>query len=327
MGITDLISGFVGTKKSKGSLKFDPALGDKDAEKMREELKKGGWRNSYAFLEKTKDAQDRDFYLEALSNWSSTPPWFELWERDAPDSSTKHLMEGAYLIHSAWNVRGAGLAASVGEDAARQFFDLLTDADVALHQAARLDPTDPTPWARMLITARGLQFDLEDTQQRFDEVIARDPLHRSAHSQMLQRLAAKWGGSNQLMFKFVRDRLANTPAGHMLNGLLAEAHVERWLSHLIESEADEAEGYFTKVVVKKELLTAAQRSVLKPELKTSRHTLLDQNYFAFCFWKAGEKKLARQLLLEVDDRFTELPWAYLGKAGEIFEQANQWCGL
>jgi hypothetical protein len=113
----------------------------------------------------------------------------------------------------AWQARGSGRASTVAQDTWPVFYARLVDADRDLARAAAMDVEDPTPHARSIQAALGLDLGLTEKHKRFGEAVRRFRWHRSAHVIMVQATAAKWSGSNQEMFEFARGSSAEAPEG------------------------------------------------------------------------------------------------------------------
>src|ERR1700754_4767447 len=97
----------------------------------------------------------------------------------------------------AWQARGSGRASTVAQDSWPVFYARLVDADRDLARAAAMDDEDPTPHARSIQAALGLDLGQTEKHKRFGEAARRFRWHRSAHTIMIQATAAKWSGSNQ----------------------------------------------------------------------------------------------------------------------------------
>jgi hypothetical protein len=100
-------------------------------------------------------------------------------------------------------------------------------------------------------------------------------------------VAAKWGGTDEMMFGFAREICAGAPDGAGVHVLIADAHFERWLSAFTR-------GYWKRPEVREEIIQAAKRCLTSP-IVTPR-TVLIRRRFADCLSYAGEKRLQKELM-------------------------------
>jgi hypothetical protein len=234
-------------------------------------------------------------------------------------------MQGASAVHWAWRARGKGYAETVEEDAWKVFFDRLEFADACLHRAAELDPDDPTPWALMIRAARGLQLEAVAVGERFAGACQRAPQHRLAHSQMLQCLCEKWGGSHERMFHFARAASADAPCGSGLHVLLPEAHIERAIAD--DRSIGAMKAYFRQPVARNDIRLAADRGCDAPRSSVRRDALRNRNCYACCLWLAGLTEQAATQFIAIGPWASETPWCFLGDPREFFTLARNECGL
>lgn len=291
---------------------LDPALGDPTALELCDRLEAGDWRPAHLFLQSLRDWSQRDFYIEVFRNWDGRPDWVERWWEAHPDSAVANLMRGAHSVHWAWEARGYDYGDSVEDEGARLFFERLRGAEADLRRAAELDPADPTPWSLLLRCCRGLEQGQKQAEQLYTELLARDPLHRSGHSQMLQTVAPKWGGSRERMWAVARSASQRAPEGHGLHALLVEAHLEA---------SFEEEGYFSRAEVREDVMAAYKRSLGSPRHQETLHTAHDRNLFACALWLCGFAEEAGGELEVLGDRITRVPWGYFGDPVAVFREA------
>jgi hypothetical protein len=305
----------------------DVAFGDAGAASLRAAVAAGKWREAQDVLEGCRDWGERGFLVDVLASIPGRPPCFDEWIDAAPGSAVALLASGAHGVSWAWEARSARVAALVSKSAATTFFARLTTADSELERAVALDPADPTPWALMTVTGRGLELELDQVRERFEQAVRRDPGNRRAHAGMLTALCWKWLGSHEQMFDFAHATSACAPEGSGLHALVAQAHVERWLAFGMEDEAQGKGGYFAQPEVHGEVQWAWDQSVASPEHRESRYTPHDRNHFAFCFWKAGDKVRAAAELRAIGRKATKMPWGLDGDPKSAHARALRDCGL
>jgi len=298
------------------ALVLDPTMGDRSGRWLRDELNRENWQAARDLLHHVEDPDDRYFYTVLCADRQGRPEWLDAWVAAEPTAGTPLLVRGAHAVYWAWEARGGAGADQTSEAAFRTFHERLELAEADLRAAAARSPSDPTPWTFLVTTCRGLEHGLEELATRFEEVLARHPGHRAAHSQMLQGVAAKWGGSELLMFNFAREAASTSQAGSGLASILAEAHIEQWLS----LDGDEQVRYFERQDVLTELHQAADWSVRHPSWQPHPGWPRDHNLFAFCFALGDDFPAAAYHFQAVGDLVTASPWQYLAAgATEPFE--------
>lgn len=303
----------------------DPLMGDQDAHRFQAELAEGRWQEFHEFLEATRDWDDREFYVTKLSVITDRPDWIGEWRSARPGSPLPLLFRGSHGIHWAWQARGAGRAKTVTSDAWPLFFSRLVEADRDLAQAAALDDADPTPHARSIWSAIGLDLDKDEKGRRFGEVARRHRWHSEAHRAMIQALAAKWSGSHKEMFEFARAASAEAPEGHPVRQTIPLAHIERWM-HLSQEVADWKERrrlYFLGEPAKEEIRAAADHSIRSPHYVPGKLTPAERNVFAWCFGLMQDYQAQLDQMELIGPLFQKAPWHYQGDPGLVYEQARE----
>lgn len=302
---------------------FELTMGDPAARRVRGALLKDQWRSAAELLDAPMSPEDRQFFSDCFADFAGRPRWTTEWTAAQPNSASAWLMNGAQAVKWAWEARGRGYASTVGEDAARTFFSRLEVAEESLHRAAALDTSDPTPWSWMLRSAIGLQLDPAEIDRRFKEAVRRAPSHRQAHSARLQSLCAKWFGSHDQMWDFVRQSTAGVGPGSPLHVLVAEAHIEMWFDATTES-SQAGRQYFHAPAVRDSLKRAASQA-FGPGQPRTIDCIRNRNYFAFCMWKARQHQDATEHFAAVGNWVSESPWVFAGKPEAAFAEAQSEC--
>jgi hypothetical protein len=303
---------------------FEVSCGDETARRVRTDLSLGRWRAAERLLRSPMSDDDRRFYSDAFAEWSGLPKWIAAWTNTRPRSSSAWLIAGAHSINWAWEARGSGYASSVSEEAARLFFARLERAEEALHRAASLNPKDATPWTWLMQSAVGLQLGLEAIEERFERAVALSAEHRRAHSTMLAAVSKKWFGSHDDMFDFARRRSMQAGPGSFIHVLIAEAHVERWLSDR-DFQNGSGDAWLQSDEVRNELMAASELTHRGVGVRCGIESIRAANYFAFCFWRGGLHRLAQTQFEATGNWITERPWAYMGDPIAAFERARREC--
>jgi hypothetical protein len=187
-----------------------------------------------------------------------------------------------------------------------------------------MDDEDPTPHARSIQAALGLDLGQTEKHKRFGEAARRFRWHRSAHTIMIQATAAKWSGSNQEMFEFARGSSAEAPEGSGVHVVVPLAHLEKWLNLPRESGDGEARQlqYFRDGQVRAEIWRAADRSVRSPRYQPDQYTPSDRNIFTMCFFLMQDYQAQLEQMRLIGPLIEASPWKYHGDPGRAYEQAR-----
>lgn len=240
-----------------------------------------------------------------------------------PESSIPLLFRGSHGVHWAGEARGETYASKVPRGAWKLFHERLIAADRDLSLAAGLDQDDPTPYARGITVAMGLDLGDNETTRRFSEATRRHRWHVSAHMNMIQALAGKWSGSDNAMLAFARKQSADAPEGHSVHKVIASAHIERWLSRNRQPDGGGRAGWdFWDCEVKTEIHQAADRSIRSPDYAPGVHEAADRNFFAMAFWLMRDYEAQLEQMNAIGARVLPLPWQYQGPPDWAYKRAR-----
>ncbi|MDB5390608.1 MAG: hypothetical protein JWM11_6254 [Planctomycetaceae bacterium] len=136
------------------------------------------------------------------------PGLFAIWERE--DNSYASRVERARVwISWAWDARGSRAAASVSTDAQRVFLQRLENARHELDQAILSNPQGWAAHAELIRVAQGLGLGMDFVQQHFERAVSILPLSRGAYRAKRWYLEKKWNGTNERLYQFADECLAN----------------------------------------------------------------------------------------------------------------------
>lgn len=300
--------------------------GEPLAVRVRAALERNDWRAAADLMDSPMSPDDRQFFSDALAEWSGLPKWVNAWVEVRPNSPSAWLIHGSHGMKWAWQARGTGYGNTVSEDAVNAFFARLERAEQSLLRAASLDPGDATPWSWLIRNAIGLQLEESETARRFGEAVRRAPSHRQAHSARLQSLARKWGGSHEKMWEFVKHSTAGVGPGSSLFVLVAEAHIEMWFAATADNGHNVPAGFFRDPSIQRSLLAASQSAFAPGAFRPTIDSVRNRNYFAFCLWKAGLLREAGEHFAALGNWVTESPWCFVGEPAKVFAGAQRECG-
>lgn len=286
---------------------IDPAIGDPLGVRLLAAARQGDWRTIADAMPGVSHPDDHAFYTRLVAYNPGVERWVDDWVAAEPRAALPLLVKGCRAIDWAWEARGSGRAKGVSRDAFAVFFQRLELAEACLTEVTERDPDSATPWAFKVLLGRARQLGIDETRRRFDEACRRHPGHVDAHTHMLQQLCRKWSGSHALMHDFAERTVAAMPAGSRLGGLVAWAHVERWL----DASGDEGMAYLRSPEVRASVGAAADRSIRRPDFERRPGWPAVPNVFAMTFSLMEDHAAAVEAFDVAGDHVTELPWAYL----------------
>ncbi|WP_157546090.1 hypothetical protein [Hamadaea tsunoensis] len=219
-------------------------------------------------------------------------------DADPADAVGRTLL-GSRLIVRAWQARGGAVAAHTPQDRLDTFRELIDLAETELATATGDHPDDAAAWTLRVITCRALRFGTAEARRRHGLAVARRPHLLSAHRELLQQLAPKWGGSLDEMHAFAAEAAYAAPAGHSAAGLVALAYLEH-VGHTGDVNVvrtDAAVG----------VLTEAAERLLSADTRTSGWVWA-HSAFAAAFGLALQGRLARPHLDVLEDRLDLDAW-------------------
>jgi hypothetical protein len=312
----------------------DPLFGEPLLAQLRRDLTEGEYSTVAHALDCVTDPDDRFLLIETIADWNGRPDWIDNWLKAHPRLPAANLIAGAHAVFWGWQARGDFPSGAVPPEAVEAMTKRLQFADTLLHRAAELDPMDPTPWAFLVRSARGLELDECETRQRFEHVTRLAPHHRAAHTHMLQRLCAKWGGTHEFMFSFAQHASRSAPPGAGVHVMIAEAHFERWLADL-KGAPRSPDPYFQNPKVRDALKLAATLafdsgngdSGDSDQFEPTIDSIRNRNFFAFCFHLAGLRDEAASQFRNIGGWATSYPWVIFGDPLKTFSRAAAASGI
>jgi hypothetical protein len=308
----------------------DPLHGEERATRILKELiYSDDWKQAHEFLLNVEGVELRGWYCAALNvglkEWSDRD-YLDTWVGAVGQgSSIPHLFRGINRLYWAWEARGSGLGETVTDERAELFVQRLALAQADFQQALQVDPLDPAPLGWLIAIAKGAGLALAEIATLYARSRQVAPLHVPNAVAMLSALNAKWQGSHEQMFAFARERGGEAPEGHLLHGLIADAHIERWLHYLIDEDEQAAAAYFKGREVREELEIAFERCLGSANPPSNPQAVQIWNDFAFCFWRMDDRIRAKRCFSTLERKHvTEFPWEYVdNNAINAFEEIQR----
>ncbi|MFE5484118.1 hypothetical protein [Streptomyces sp. NPDC056527] len=249
-----------------------------------------------------QDWERRSLYAEALGRAGGWlwPLWVRAWERARPGDPDAALVRARAQVHHAWRWRGGRYASATAAWRFRRFHNALFTARENLHNAAVLNPDDPTPHAAEIWPALGLGYTDDMMRELWDEIVKRAPHHFEAHYNALQYWSGKWRGSHEKAQAFAEEAADEAPAGTLLAALPLFAWYETYLARENTQAIDSPR---VRALVDAALvdLEAAAGHPAAPRV---------QHMVAYCLTKQGRHREALRHFRAVDGWVEALPWRY-----------------
>ena len=285
---------------------------------LRQALQAGDW----AAFERAIGTLPTDVAGTALSGLSDVHGIEAILEREVaahPESAWASTALALRYITIGWAIRTGNLAKNVSNTQFQQFFEWLERAEEILAEVTAQHPDFPHAWSAQLLTARGLQLDVDETRRRYDRYALLSPHDLPAQEQMLQKLLPKWSGSWEQSEAFVRESTMAAPPGSNPFALVAVLHVERWVDL---DDDDESEAYFTRPEVVAELRDAAA-SLLQGDRHIDPTSVKAHTAFAMAFWMGKHFDDAAVHVRLLDGRAHEFPWYFVTESARKLTSINR----
>lgn len=274
----------------------------------------GDWAAIRTFAGKFPRGADRTFVTTTVADVAGIEhPLRELVAANPNDLLAATLLAAREVIIG-WEIRTAARASQVSREQFRELHRHLRQAEQLLIRVTALDPANDLAWTERLTTARGLQLGQNEARRRYDRLTRHYPAHFTAQARLLQQLCPKWSGSWEALHSFARECMQTAPPGALNAGLVAEAHLEHWLD-LNKSERTE---YLRRPDVHRELVEAADRSVLHPAFRRTYGWVTVQGAFAALFSLIGDLPRAAVHFRALGNLASQYPWSYLGDPAEAY---------
>lgn len=235
--------------------------------------------------------------------------------RDPADPLAATLL-ASWLIRAGWQIRTAHRASAVDPEQFAVFHDYLRRAEELLVDVTDRDPGNLAGWELRLLTAQGLELELDEARARYQQAVRHSPHHMPVQAQLLQQLCPKWGGSFPQAHAFARECAAAAPEGASNGVLVAVVHLEHW----IELGRGAGRRYLADPQVRQELRDAAARSVWHPQYRRRFGWVGVHSTFAMAFSLAGDRPAAASQFAAIGHLADPFPWGYLGDPATAFHK-------
>ena len=211
--------------------------------------------------------------------------------KEAGETATGKLVEGAFWIDYAWQGRTTKYANEVTDENWKLFGERLPRAQAALEKAYALDASDPRACYGMMTVELGQGEGRERLETWFHRTMDADPDDYEACSSKLYYLEPKWYGDARDMLAFGHECQATANWAARLPYILPRAHAK------LASYEDTPLDYWKKPEVWADL-----QQFYKAALAANPDSVSDRSAYAFSAYRARQWKLANELFEALGDK-------------------------
>lgn len=274
-----------------------------------------------AFFESYNNTSEQQRYLFVASLDSVTnPPFFNNMVELYPDNYLAYFFQGYYAASQAVKIRGSQRADDVSEREWQKVYAIADTAFNLLTRSLEMNDGDSEILLHLSRVMTLLSVDREVSWSYFSHALTITKSHFVLYSAILNFLTKKWGGSYDEMLEFARNNAKTTGDSSSLHGLVALAHIERWLGFYFDEDEEGQECYFDDVKVLQEI--KEHYKSFKLTSNCDEFHLTSANNFALVFYISDEKELLKDALKYIGKSFVFKPWCYLdANANEAVDKA------
>lgn len=269
-------------------------LDDKVAIELRTSLAKRRFDVAEQTIARQRDPNERMYYLEAASDWSSEAEFLREWA--ASGSQTARLAVAIHGLKRAWNHS----IWTRGPADIERFSTEVRAAKSELMSIAKASGRDASFFFWISWAARSLR-DAELASKLYDEAVRRDPTVLANHVAAVYNESSAWFGSDDSMMELAHRISQSAPRGIGADMLIVEGH---WLA-----AGDSRSARWKRPEVHEEILAADERDRQSPA--TGINLMRANQWFAYGLWAVGEPRLAKQRFVAIGKASNELPWSGL----------------
>jgi len=242
----------------------------------------------------------------------------ERWTNEEPNSADALLCYGARLVQWSWDARGYGRGAQVSQERWLRFYERLDKTRNVLTRCAEAMPTDPTPWAYLIMVSTWHGDNQATRASYFDEAIKRDPCNWAAHIHMVIALSEKWGGDNERMISFAEEVSNAAPTGTELPAILIKAYLEYWkYLDVFQNRSEEANTFVQTKQIQEKAASAYLRSLGADTFKETAVSIFARYNTSAWFWVVKDRAVLKNDLDSLGSKIEDIHWRWAGTEGEL----------
>jgi hypothetical protein len=217
------------------------------------------------------------------------------WALEHPQSVLAQLLHARALIAHAWSARGSGYSNTVSPEASAGFVKYLGLAEAQLRRSEALAEKDSSWNLMMMDVGLGLGWDKGRLLSLFEAGVAKNPDHDELYLDMQTALLPKWGGSLEMLDRFIAYAVKAT---REQRGLEMYARLYAGLSY-----EELHQELFTSGRASWTSMKAGFEDLLK------RHPHVDhRNMYAYFACMADDRQVLQEQLELIGDEFVSDFW-------------------
>ncbi len=292
---------------SRPHIKVPLFLKDKKLTLMGQFFEKEKWIMLESNL-KQLDQQERCIFLQEIANNGKNETKFNNWVNTRKGNELSLLAKAYHHIAKGWEYRGGGLASIISNKSWELFYHELGKSIAALNIVKNKDEYSLDVAIALLDMSQTSALS-EQEQLWAQQILQEKGSHIVlAHLGVLNSLTPKWGGSIEQMNNYIDQQKGDIK---VYSALIASKHIELWLNIDLDIEDDFPNPYFKK----QSHLEEITKVFIKYTNSFENSTLIDfiiLNYYTVAFYIAKEYNYASQCMKNLEGRFVDHPWVYLG---------------
>lgn len=277
--------------------RFDQAAAFPELVELRESVRAADWTAIELFFAGLSDTDMTAFAVTVVGQVAGAEEFLA----GLPPTPLARRLHAARRVARAWEIRTGYRARHVSHEQFDGMHEQLRIAEPILIQLTAEDPADAVAWSLRLTVACGLELGQSEARRRYDRLSRYAPHCYAAQTRLAQQLCPKWGGSFEALHAFGRECLESAPPGSLSPTIAAEAHLEHYF------EVQERQ-YLRNVAVQKEIVAAAEKSVLDPDFVGGYHWPRAHGVYALLFSLTGQLDRAAAHFAALGDARSEYPW-------------------
>lgn len=291
--------------------RFDQAAAFPELVGLRESVRAADWTAIELFFAGLSDVDMTAFATSVVGQVERAEDFLA----GLPPTPLARRLHASRRIARAWEIRTGYRAKHVSRDQFEGMHQQLRIAEPILMELTAADPADAVAWSLRLTVACGLELGQSEARRRYDRLSRYAPHCYTAQTRLAQQLCPKWGGSIEALHAFGRECLESAPPGSLSPTIAAEAHLE----HYFGLEGTEQRRYLHNVAVEKEIVAAAEKSVLHRHFTGGYHWPRAHGVYALLFATMGQHERAAVHFTALGEARSEYPWeSASGKPDALF---------
>jgi len=218
------------------------------------------------------------------------------WLKASPQSATAIVVNAEILSERAWAYRGDGFSSTVTKVGSRKFIEYIERAREVLDNNRTAGVLDPTWYVLRISVANAQRVSKEDILNLATQALDRYPYYYPIHYVTTEALEPKWGGSQQLVNRYVVIALEHSKVGEG-----AQAYARIYFQLVIHAGGDRKNINSLGIEWPRFKESLSEVAAAYPDL----WSLNSQRAMACFLWA---KEDCKDYITQVDGRYISIAW-------------------